>query len=1245
MAEVKLYIYTGSTTGDPFKLNTEANVSRVLEVEDTNGVTKEVTYIYPLTLNKLTYQKKMYEPCMIQAVAEVGMGTTKEGNTETKLKSLPTHRDMATFFSKMKVKFCMDSTAVAENYRVFHVRTLRKKDNTANVVVELEIYSEDKLLTLEKYSHAYSGKRLGAQIFAKEVDHYDLSATPVVNLQLLSYTVSGSKEEFRQPYLVQYNESFYDFLKRTANRCGEFLYYENGHLNLGVTLNRLDQVSSPTDYGTVAQELHYDTLYAFGGFKNDKEAGDYAYNYMGKSQSDPSEWEDHFSSNANQYNDPLATDDYLGEIGTDYTSYYGEVDDIGKRAMAQILLALSGTSFSEIVSNFLTELAFNRIEAALAAKNKNDASEEVNITPWETKVKDKDGNETDELVDKDQWSTDKKSLNQFGTYGSKKSSISENLINLNTLFYQQVRKAEKKTGEEALWMDFGSGFQNLKLGDVINVSGVSFLVIQVSGAHEYVDATTTKAQQQVVAIPLYTVPTKSVSGSTTPTILPIPQALPGITIRESQPQVAFVTDVIDPMKIGRVRIRFPWQQKDGDASPWIRVSLPFATDGGGVKFKPEKDDEVLVNFEEGNVERPYVSGYLLSGRSNDSWGALSDRAIVSKNGHSIIFDDKPGSDFFYSSIWPFASVFKSFWPTSVWPDTLEENAGTLALAGGIKLRDPYGLYEISASSDARSVKIQSALGNVTLNAFTGITISAPNGNISISGKNVEISASNNIKITSGKGIKDRFFPGINSTGNSEKDFGIRAVDTGIATLVDTLGSFANKFVDSFLDVSLIRTVVEIALRPIDGTTTIKSHTFIQMEAGKGSVEFPKGQLKKNPGDPTTFTDIRAILDSIPATVNEKVTAINTATTTLKGSINDYNAISGDGDDQVNKQEQCITFDTIKTKGWKATADTLKDTDNVFTWPAILKDEDLIKEDDDRILTLAAVSTGFLEKPKDSDSCYQKDAKPKRDFQKDLDDWNESVAYYLRELNKPIEDENKKKADKRKTLVDCANNLAKSFSDLYNVFNGIDQLATLTNCPNTVTQTNKDKGIASVKEYKTFITAANSALFDKLVNNNVAKDTDLTQSLGDDVKKLWQRKAIHHFMNQVWKDVNAEFKDSIVMVTPAQPADVMDDAQWKTAVDSWFNDVQPVTDWTQMGGFIKDKFVAIKDRWKEEYIDPWIDATVNRRRWQTGVQGKILLSDSPGTTISFEKDGSTYQQVNALASNKYIYDLRDYLKTF
>lgn len=40
-------------------------------------------------------------------------------------------------------------------------------------------------------------------------------------------------KEFIQPYLVQYNESFFDFLVRVSNRCGEFLYYEDGYFNIG----------------------------------------------------------------------------------------------------------------------------------------------------------------------------------------------------------------------------------------------------------------------------------------------------------------------------------------------------------------------------------------------------------------------------------------------------------------------------------------------------------------------------------------------------------------------------------------------------------------------------------------------------------------------------------------------------------------------------------------------------------------------------------------------------------------------------------------------------------------------------------------------------------------------------------------------------------------------------------------------------------------------------------------------------
>lgn len=1277
MKEVKLYIFNdpsqkgkGAGLNESVELSftqTDTLTSEPDSDDSVSTTTMTSTSKVTVGLLKLAYIKKMYKPGVIFATLSVSSIKSdppviktekkdKNGNVISTSEDVghatglgPSKENIYRLLKQLllnaKAELMIDGKVVATNYFVYKVRSVHKQNMGSGVTVELTIFSEDKLLTLEKYSKAYTAKKLGSDIFKGEIGNYNLTGDETnpaysINLQLLTY--DNDKSEFRQPYLVQYNESLYDFLKRTANRCGEFLYHEDGKLHLGVALNRLDLdttdekgniTATAIDYAEVAQECYYESLYDGEVFKDDVSVEDYAYNYLDNTDKDA---EHHAKSDNGKfhYNDPLTTDEYLGDIGMNYTSYGNEWDEIEKIAMSQILLALTGTSFSEIIDNFALAMASNAVEAAVNEGSKNGDNKEANITPW----MDKDDEDKVKAGTEDQWNGTE-TLRQFGTYGDKITRISETGINMTAKFYSLVRKAERKVGEEAVWLEFGEDAQNLKLGDVIKVAGTSYLVVRISGKYEYVSGTQTTMTQEVVAIPLYT------TSSTTTNAIAIPWALPEVTVREAHPQLAFVVENLDPKKIGRVRIRFAWQEKDADVSPWIRVALPFATNGGGIKFKPEKGDEVLVNFEDGNIERPYVSGYLLSERSNESWGSLSDRVIMSKNGHGITFTDGAGSDFFYKTIWPVLGVIKSWFPTSVWPDTLEDSATCAALSGGIKLSDQYGLYEISASSDERSVKIQSAMGDVTLNAFTGITISAPNGNISISGKNVEISASNNVKITSGKGINDRFFPGINSTGSFWKDIGFRAANTGIATVIDTLGVFANKFVDNFLDFSLIRTVVEIVLRPIDGTTTIKSHTFIQMEAGKGSVEFPKGMLKRAPGDPTTFKDIYAILNVIPETIDAKVTDINAATKTLKGCIEAYKAISLDNGDVVNKAERCIQFGTIKTKGWNDAAAPL-DADNDFTWPNELKDEELKKELDEEKMKLVKSSSKLDAEPKDSDACYQKNAKPQRVFKHDLDEWNKWIKHYLDEVNQTAVKNNKEKADKRKSLVDCANNLAKAFSDLHNVFKDIDNLADLSTSQNIVTADFKTKGLASVKEYKTFITAAESKLFDKLVTGNVAIDTDLTQLLGDDVNKRWKRNAIHHFMTQVWEAVNAELKDSIAMKSPVAPQDVMNDEQWKTAVNSWFLDVPLATDAkTQIGGFALEKLASLKDHWKEEFIDPWIDATYNRRRWQTGVQGKILLSDSPGTTISFEKDGSTYKQVNALASNKGIFELRDYLKSF
>ena len=267
------------------------------------------------------------------------------------------------------------------------------------------------------------------------------------------------------------------------------------------------------------------------------------------------------------------------------------------------------------------------------------------------------------------------------------------------------------------------------------------------------------------------------------------------------------------------------------ASPWIRMTSPMATDGGGTIFKPRLGDEVLVNYECGNVERPYVVGSLFSKnvlepdeRINRQVGPNLHKgasiAIVSPNGHGITFKDPSSDAGFAASVYPGIGVLNNLILDNVgvkWPKSKD-------LAGGIKIGDRYGLYSIDMSSDKRSVKISSSLGTVSLNAFTGITISAPNGDIKIEGKNVSIKAGNNLSLTSGANIE--------TISKRKKKYNSGSELAGTLAGM-SVTNFLKEVVLPWVDVSLVRTALEVVLRPVEGTTQIKSHRYMKLEAGPG----------------------------------------------------------------------------------------------------------------------------------------------------------------------------------------------------------------------------------------------------------------------------------------------------------------------------------------------------------------------------------------------------------------------------
>ncbi len=1214
---ISLYIYSSSSSskGNALDLTKNVTLERALYEKDSNNNDVKYTYSYPVGLTHLDYEKKIYEPCLIHAIATVGCGTKqKEGDTsKITLSTLPTHSELLRFFSRMKVELTVDGSTIANNYFVYKVRTKRENVSSSLVTVELEIYSEDKLLTLEKYSKAYTAKKLGDDIFKTEIKKYDITNTSnqqaySVNLQMLAYKSTDKDgnsvdNELRQPYLVQYNETFYDFLRRTSNRCGEFLYFENGKLNLGLT--KTDK--SSTDYLAKAANYHFDDFYDNSVFADGTEVEFYNHNYLNNTDGSS---ERYASKGKYHYSDPLAADEYLDLIGKNYTNWVKE-QDWRKDILTHLIKVLSGTSLSAVIANFLYTVAEHNIEIGIEASAKNDEHQEENINDWDK----------DDL--RDQWSSDGENLSQFGTATSQiTSSISNNAINMNVAFYSMIRQAEKKVGvvgDEALFIDFGSSPQDLKLGDIITGEGSKYLVVQVKGSYEYSSADNeTTSKQEVVAIPLY-----KVTDGTTTSYIPVPPALQEVCVRESQPQLAFITNSVDPRKIGRVRIRFAWQEDTDDASPWIRVALPFATDGGGVKFKPEENDEVLVSFEEGNVERPYVSGYLLSERCNESWGSLPERSVTSRNGHGITFDDGNSLSFLTNLI-PAANFITSFVPESVWPDALYDDNNVAALSGGMTLRDQYGLYEISMSSDERSISIQSSLGNVELSAFTGITISSPTGDIKIEGKNVEISASNKVSITSGKALKDRYV-------SKNLSFFSGAVDV-----------LTEEITDKILDLTLWRTILEVFLRPIDGTTSIKSFTFVQVEAGDGSAEYPVTASNHQEAAPQKL--LRTI-DAICASVVTQIGELNTNATTLKEKIEAFEVLSGDN--KTNHDERIIKLSTVLEKA----KNKVEIADGDYTWT-----DDLQEKTFDQAEAVKKVKdeTKLNDEPEeDGEDANKKPYKEKNgkltaQYQIDKDNWDKCWKKYVTDPKDKINKENEDIRNKKDEFKKCVKPLWEQYKVVCELLE--NKVANGTFFSGNANDTYQTQAINALKESAGSLKADDDKTFNGLKDNSIKKSADI-QEMGDKLKTIWKRRAILSFLSGVKATFNGEMGVKDAINNPpilASAPEIENVEKWSSYVDQALNEIvteenqnSPLTTGQKIKKALSDN--CVKDWFMENYGDAWVDATYNRKRWATGAKGKILLSDSPGTTISIKEDGTIDSCPNAKLSGRYVRVFKNIIK--
>jgi uncharacterized protein involved in type VI secretion and phage assembly len=127
-----------------------------------------------------------------------------------------------------------------------------------------------------------------------------------------------------------------------------------------------------------------------------------------------------------------------------------------------------------------------------------------------------------------------------------------------------------------------------------------------------------------------------------------PADMPGVV-------VGVVTNTDDKDGMGRVKVEFPWMGKNAGAgieSAWARVSAPMAGKNRGFMFMPAVKDEVLVAFEHGDPNAPYILGGLwntddtvpLAKDEATKGGKTQQHMIKTASGHVLIFDDKSGNE-------------------------------------------------------------------------------------------------------------------------------------------------------------------------------------------------------------------------------------------------------------------------------------------------------------------------------------------------------------------------------------------------------------------------------------------------------------------------------------------------------------------------------------------------------------------------------------------------------------------------
>jgi type VI secretion system secreted protein VgrG len=246
------------------------------------------------------------------------------------------------------------------------------------------------------------------------------------------------------------------------------------------------------------------------------------------------------------------------------------------------------------------------------------------------------------------------------------------------------------------------------------------------------------------------------------------------------PQTALVDgesgEEITTDKYGRVKVKFYWDRgdaQDNQHTCWIRVAQSSAGTGWGHIFIPRKGQEVVVEFLEGNPDRPLITGVVYNANvtvpyslpDNKTQSGIKTSSSQGNNGNNEFrFEDKAGSEeVFFQAQKDFTKKVLNNETVTIHKDTVttvetgdrkvtvSQGGDTLTVSSGNhKLEVSAGQSEYSAAQSieikvgGNSLKIDTTSMTLTVGANT---VKLDPSGVAVNGTQVQLQGSAQVSIS------------------------------------------------------------------------------------------------------------------------------------------------------------------------------------------------------------------------------------------------------------------------------------------------------------------------------------------------------------------------------------------------------------------------------------------------------------------------------------------------------------------